>query len=256
MSGVEQVDRPFVLVVDDSRLYREGLVSLLTKSSGLGSVQGVADLEAADKSGPPPDVVLLNMASHDALGRLSRLSGQYPRAAVVVIGVDGSEDEVLACAEAGAAGYLVRSDSFDRLVTLIRSVLAGETLAAPSITRALMRRVGSLAAVRGPRVPVLTAREDQILALVEAGLSNQEIADRLGIELRTAKNHLHNIFAKLGVRRRGEAVAVVRAARLTSLTGELETPAPTSAGPLPEPRRRVGLDAVTRPIPRLRTSTR
>jgi DNA-binding NarL/FixJ family response regulator len=153
------------------------------------------------------------MAVEDSLTWLRALSDAGAR--VVVLGVRDTEAEVVACAEAGSAGYLLRSDSLASLCTLIRAVARGETICSPKTTAVLLRRVAAMAAERRSQtsLALLTAREAEILELVEQGLANREIAQRLSIQVRTVKNHVHSILGKLGVERRGQAAAKARADR-------------------------------------------
>jgi len=112
----------------------------------------------------------------------------------------------------GIAGFVTSEASVAELVAAIESVARGESLCSPSVVAALLRRLGSLArswAEADPTQP-LTRREREILELIDEGLSNKQIAQRLRIELPTVKNHVHNILGKLGVRRRAEAAALVR----------------------------------------------
>jgi DNA-binding NarL/FixJ family response regulator len=134
---------------------------------------------------------------------------------VVVLGVPELDADVLACAEAGAAGYLLRGDSLPSLLELIRAVARGETICSPHAAALLLRRVATFAAERRSRngLGLLTAREAEILELLEEGLANSEIAQCLSIQVRTVKNHVHAILGKLEVSRRGQAVARARAAR-------------------------------------------
>lgn len=212
MSGPHEIDAPSVLVVDGARFYRDALVHLLAQAPGVGPVRGVERLvkDAGAHPRHPPDVVLLNISCDECTAVLERVTSLWPGAAVIVFGGSGREDEILACIEAGATGYLGRDDSYARLLSLMRSVLGDRALVEPAMAHGLGRRVGAPDHSYGRQEPGLTAREQQVLELLEAGMSNQEIADRLRVELRTIKNHLHNIFSKLGVRRRGEAVAVLR----------------------------------------------
>ncbi|MFB9316969.1 response regulator transcription factor [Cryptosporangium minutisporangium] len=207
-----------LLVVDGVRLYREGLAVVLAREHGVGRVLTAHDAcSAADELREhQPDVVLINVAdgNHD-LVRAVRASA--PDTAIVVVGVSESEKDVVACAEAGVAGYLLRTEPMEHLLRVMRSVLAGETLCSPRTTALLLRRVQALAARQVPgrrAVPALTAREEDVLDLLDVGLSNQEIGDRLGITVRTVKNHVHNILEKVGARRRGEAVAAYRRSRV------------------------------------------
>jgi DNA-binding NarL/FixJ family response regulator len=132
---------------------------------------------------------------------------------VLALGVADRVDDVLACAEAGAAGYVTRDASLDELVAAVHATTHSELVIAPAMAAALLQRAGHLARARAvDRQPdvKLTAREIQIVALIDAGLSNKQIAARLSIELSTVKNHVHNILDKLDVTRRNDAAAVVR----------------------------------------------
>jgi DNA-binding NarL/FixJ family response regulator len=208
-----------VLVVDDCCLYREGLVSLVEREPDMCDVQCAhnwASIVTSLEHGIP-DVVLVNLASVESHALMTALRMHAPSSRIVAIGMGDSEQEIVACAEAGISGYLLRSEPFSHLIRLVRHVVAGEAVCSPRVTAALMRRLAVLAEERKQRVPVLTEREDQILGLLDIGLSNQQIADRLCIELRTVKNHVHHILGKLGVSRRGEAVAVIRSIRAGSM---------------------------------------
>ena len=110
------------------------------------------------------------------------------------------------------SGYVSREDSLDDLVAVVESVGRGELLCSPRVAASLLRRVASRAGTRWDSAPThhLTAREAQIGQLIQEGLSNKEIASRLGIEVTTAKNHVHNLLEKLQVHRRAEAVARLR----------------------------------------------
>lgn len=213
-----------LLIVDGVRLYREGLAGILAREPGVGEVLTATDAVAAAPllAAAPPDVVLVNVADGDhAMIRAVRTAA--PDSAIVAVGIAESEEDVVAYAEAGVAGYLLRTEPLEHLLRVIRSVVAGETLCSPRTTALLLRRVRTLAAqsarpVAGPRVPALTAREDDVLELLDLGMSNQEIADRLGITVRTVKNHVHSILEKAGAHRRGEAVAAFRQLRSGRLT--------------------------------------
>jgi two-component system, NarL family, nitrate/nitrite response regulator NarL len=131
---------------------------------------------------------------------------------VLALTVPNRETEILAFAEAGIAGFVTLEASVAELVEAIESVARGEALCSPSVAAALLRRLASLAHSRTSADPTgpLTAREREILALIDEGLSNKQIAQRLRIELPTVKNHVHHILVKLGADRRAEAAALVR----------------------------------------------
>ena len=205
-----------VLVVAGVRFYRDGIAAVLSADSRFEVVGCVADVpEAAAFASLEPDVILLDLAGADGPGRVRSLLRRAPAACVVALGVKEAEDDVLPLAEAGVAGYVTRDGSVDDLLAAIVSVAAGETICSPRMTATLLRRVALLARDRAAEEPDperdLTSRERQIVALIDEGLSNKEIATRLRIELATVKNHVHNILEKLRVHRRGEAAAAVRA---------------------------------------------
>jgi DNA-binding NarL/FixJ family response regulator len=212
-----------MLVIDDCCLYREGLVSILDKQPDAGVIKASYDRGSTERhlAGWQPDIVLVNLDSRDSAQLIALVRERSPSSLIIAIGVAESDQDIVACAEAGVAGFLLRSEPFHHLMMLVRVVVAGDTLCSPRATAALMRRLAQLAD-EGPaegrvpqqrQVPVLTRREDQILGYLEAGMSNQGIAELLGISLRTVKNHVHHLLTKLGVSRRGEAVAVMRSSR-------------------------------------------
>jgi DNA-binding NarL/FixJ family response regulator len=203
-----------IVIVDDTRLYRDGLADVLGKQEGIRVVDAISEPDQLidhlrDRDA---DIVLMRMGMANSLGLLRALFAAAPAVKVVALGVSENEDEIIACAEAGVAGYLLRSGSFEDLLDVIRSVAAGETRCTPRIAATLLKRVATLAAERGCAVvPAhLTPREGEILELIERRLSNKEIAQRLLIDVRTVKTHVHNILEKLQVRCRGEAVARMR----------------------------------------------
>jgi DNA-binding NarL/FixJ family response regulator len=201
-----------IFVIDDSRLYREAIADLLRDEPWVGAVETAADGATATLHDVafPPTVTLLNMATEESLDWLRALS--EARARVVVLGVRETEPEPVSCAECGAAGYLLRSDSLGSLCSVVQAVARSESICSPKTTAVLLRRVATLAAERRSRngLDLLTAREAEILDLIEHGLANRDISKELHIEVRTVKNHVHAI---LGVERRDQAAARARAGR-------------------------------------------
>lgn len=203
-----------VLVIDDVRLYRDGLVTALRQKPTISGAAGVrgGDEALLKLNGGCFEVVVLSMTTSRSREICQELAGFT---SVVVIAVSGDDDEVVACAQAGVVGYVMRDESDDVLVKVIASAARGETSCPPQVAAALMRRMGP----RGNRLPAprgtarLTAREQEILALIDDGMSNKEIGRKLCIEVRTVKNHVHNLLEKLSVHRRGEAAAIVRGHR-------------------------------------------
>jgi len=200
-----------VLIVADIRLYREGLAEILGKRAQL-QVVGTANAGAAAAARAvelSPDVILVDQAMPDNILAIRSLRALLPSAKIVALGVPETEHDVIGCAEAGVSGYVSREGSLDDLVAVVESVGRGELLCSPRVAASLLRRVASRAGTLWDSAPAdhLTAREAQIGQLIQGGLSNKEIASRLGIEVTTVKNHVHNLLEKLQVHRRAEAVA-------------------------------------------------
>ena len=122
------------------------------------------------------------------------------------------ESDVLTCAEAGVAGFVPVEASLADLVATVEGVARGEFACSARIAGVLLRHVGNLALARtSPRaLPALTARELEVLRLLDGRCSNKQIARQLGIEVATVKNHVHRLLEKLHVHRRMDAVATVK----------------------------------------------
>lgn len=203
-----------VLVVSAVRLYRDGINRILEHRPGIRVIGATATYQAAAPilRDIDPDVVLLDAPISEATVALQALGGPVQK--VVVLGIVESEPDVIAWAEAGAAGYVSREASSEELAATIEAVARGETLCSPRIVAALLRRVAALA--QSPAHPgtrrddCLTPREREVAGLIGDGLSNKEIARHLCIEVPTVKNHVHNVLKKLEVARRGQAAAHLR----------------------------------------------
>jgi two-component system nitrate/nitrite response regulator NarL len=224
-----------VLLVDDTRLFLEALLGILEDDPEIGSVETAADPEAAALALATfrPDVVLVNSSMRALSHVLGALGpGKVP---IVALGVADDEQEIIACAEAGVVGFLFCGSPLAELVPVTLGAARGETLCPPHVTTTLMRRVAALstAAPGPPSLDRLTQREREVLGLLEQELSNKEIARRLTIEVRTVKNHVHNILEKMDVRHRGEAVARVRGSAIRRYPSPGPDPAPPRLVPAP-----------------------
>jgi DNA-binding NarL/FixJ family response regulator len=213
------------LIVDDCKLSRENLAAIFAAHGGseLAVAWDLPSLSAA-LGEVTPEIVLLNMGTRDNRTLLRMVRYTCPEAKVIVVGIsEDDESEIVACAEAGAAGYHLRAESLDDLLMLTSRVANGESLCSPKVSAILLRRLSTLAAQRRPEVKelVLTTREIQILRLLESGLSNQEIADHLYIAVHTVKNHVHSVLSKLGVSTRAEAAAYSRSIEYPAVAGEI-----------------------------------
>ena len=214
---VDGVRGATILIIDDCTLQRENLAAILG-GEGRSTLAVAWDLPSMCDAlaEMPPEVVLLSMATRDSIALLRAVREACPGARVIVVGLsEDDETDIIACAEAGVAGYHLRNESLDQLLRLISKVVEGESSCSPRVSAILLGRLSALAAQRtpGPRELVLTTREMQILQMLEMGLSNRDIADRLCITLHTVKNHVHSVLNKLGVSTRTEAAAVSRSFR-------------------------------------------
>ena len=155
-----------------------------------------------------PDIILLDVTAARRLADVQRLAKAAAGARIIALGITETPRRVVACAEAGIVAYVARDATFDELLATLRQVQAGEASCSPRIAAALFRRLAERVGTAST-ASALTPREREILTLIDQGLSNKEIAQRLYIELATVKNHVHHILAKLHVHRRGEAAARV-----------------------------------------------
>jgi DNA-binding NarL/FixJ family response regulator len=196
-----------VFIVARVRLYREGLAAMLPRRDGVTLV-GTAESWAAcadELRALKPDVVLVDMAVADGANAIREIVTGADGVKVVALAVSESERDVIAYAEAGVSGYVTREESLDDLVAAVESAARGQVTCSPRVAAALLRRVTALSNPSPSESDSrLTRREAEIAALLDEGLSNKEIAQRLCIELATVKNHVHSILEKLDVHSRFE----------------------------------------------------
>jgi DNA-binding NarL/FixJ family response regulator len=200
---------PRVYVVSDVRLYRDGLVASLGGHSELAVLgAGCSDDVLTRIVALKPEVLLVDLAARESLMIPRQARHLLPELLVVAFAVAEGEENILACAEAGIAGYVTQGGSVEDLVAVVLSALRGEVTCSPRIAALLFGRVatlssGSAATHLGAS---LTPREEEIAMLVACNLPNKEIARRLGLGPATVKNHVHNILQKLNIHRRRDIV--------------------------------------------------
>jgi DNA-binding NarL/FixJ family response regulator len=174
---------------------------------------------------PPVNVVIVPVDSVDSSCRLiSHIIDHRPSSAVVALGEQCREDEIVALIEAGAKAYVDRSESFPQLLFTVHAVVQKRAQASGRITAEVVRKIRDLIEETVPRAPggPLTQREQMILHLIAKGCSNKQIADHLAISSNTVKNHVHRVLEKLQVRGRREAARI-------ALLSSVHTPAPVRA---------------------------
>ncbi|HET6873429.1 MAG TPA: response regulator transcription factor, partial [Acidimicrobiales bacterium] len=203
-----------VVIVDDQRIVREGLATIVgslpdmevvaTAANGAEAIEAVA--------AQVPDVVLmdLRMPVLDGVGATASIKRDHPDVKVVVLTTYADDESVLGALRAGASGYLTKDASRDDIRRAIEAAAAGQAVLDPAAQAALLQAASRSA----PPVPApvawpdgLTEREGEVLVLIAQGLSNQEIAGRLFVSEATVKTHINHIFAKTHSRDRTAAAA-------------------------------------------------
>lgn len=203
-----------VLIVGDIRLYSEGLADVLGRRSDM-RITGIASNhhQCLDQvRANAPDVTLIDMAMPESLQTVKAIRDLGPEVKVVALAVPELESEIITCVEAGVAGYVPREASLADLTAAVLGAVKGEFRCPPRMVGTLVKRISVLAA-RDPiarTAPVLTGREAEIVVLIDRGLTNKEIAARLGVSPYTVKSHIHRTLRKLKVNRRSEAAAWMR----------------------------------------------
>ena len=208
-----------ILIVDDHPLTRDALAALLGQN-GFDVIGEAADGREAIESARrlQPDLVLLDlsMPELDGLAALPRVREAAPECEVVVLTASGTEDNLLAAIQGGAAGYLLKTESPERIVEFLNGVAEGEAALSGAIARRLLEQVREGTAHSG--VPdsiaqAVSARELEVLLLLDEHLATDEIAKRLFISEHTVRSHVKSLLRKLGVSSRRDALEQLALAR-------------------------------------------
>jgi DNA-binding NarL/FixJ family response regulator len=216
------VDRLRILIADDHPIVRDGLRLALQQLSdaevigeaagGLAAVRSTAELQ--------PDLVIMDLhmpgeiSGIEATRQIVQVS---PHVAVLVLTMFDDDTSVFAAMRAGARGYLLKGADQDEIARAVRAVAHGEAIFGPAIAAKVLNYFSASRGVPSPPAfPELTEREREVLELVAQGLSNQQITRRLVVSPKTVRNHISNIFAKLQVADRAQAIVRAREAGLGS----------------------------------------
>src|SRR6266571_190090 len=222
---VSQVIR--VLLADDHALVREGTRRLLETENDVEVVAEAASGEEAVDAAKKlhPDIALMDIAM-PGMGGIEAtrvIKASCPETAVLVLSAYDDEPYLMALLDAGAAGFLLKNVHGQELIQAIRAVARGESVLQPSIAEKMMRRLSARPDL-APRLPnLISEREFDVLRLAARGLPNKEIAARMGLSIRTVHSHLANIFMKMQVGSRTEAILLALRQGLISLQDTYDT---------------------------------
>jgi len=203
-----------MLLADDHPMLREGIRHLLEREPDFEVVGEACDgneaIRLADNLEPDVVVMDIHMPKVSGLEATRQIKEKHPTIAVLVLTIHDEDEYVMGLLQAGAAGYLLKTAYGEQLVQAIRSVVSGEFVLHPAIARRLLKSTVSseLPSTKIDEGEQVTAREMQVLKLAARGMANNDIAGELEIGIRTVKGHLVNIFDKMRVGSRTEAVLV------------------------------------------------
>ena len=201
-----------ILIVDDHPLTRDALRALLSQNGFDVVGEAAGGAEAIARAGElQPHLVLLDLTMPDmgGLAALPQIRAAAPEAEVVVLTASEDDDSLLGAIRAGAAGYLLKSEPPERIVSFLRSVAQGEAALSGAVARRLLDEVregGLWTTVPDAVARALSARELEVLLLLDRHLGTDEIAERLFISVHTVRSHVKSLLAKLGVSSRREAL--------------------------------------------------
>lgn len=199
-----------VLVVDDQRLFRESIVGILALEPAFDVVGSAADGAEGIALARQlvPDVILMDvkMPHVDGIAAIRQIKAELPKTRIVLLTTFTSDGYVLEGLAAGANGYLLKDTSVAGLTSAIRAVYAGEQVTAPEVTLRMMQLLEKQQADGDQQNDGLTAREMETLLLVARGMIAKEIARTLSISEKTVRNHISNIYRKLGIYDRSQVV--------------------------------------------------
>lgn len=208
-----------ILIIDDHVLFREGLSSLLRSTPGFQLVGGAGSVHEGIEMARRlrPDIVLMDFSLPDGTGldATRAILAECPECKIVFLTVNEGDEDLFAAIRSGAKGYLLKNIAAADMIASLRALDRDEL----ALSRKMMNRIVHAFSITDQRddtigklIDKLSARELEILREVQSGASNSEIARRLYLSENTVKHHIHNIFEKLGIENRREAIRIANRA--------------------------------------------
>lgn len=205
-----------VALIEDNRLVREGLTAMLDRTADFSVVAAASSGEPARLKDARPEVILLDVGlwDDDSLRLAATLRQEYPQARVIIMDLLPVHEDIIDFVNAGVSGFIMKDATFEDLVSTIRSVADGAHVLPPQMTSTLFSQIAREAVGRGRAVALeavrMTPREREVVELISEGLSNKEIASRLGVATHTVKSHVRNVMEKLALHTRLQIAAYAR----------------------------------------------
>jgi DNA-binding NarL/FixJ family response regulator len=201
-----------VVIIDDNRLVREALISILGQVPGF-TVTGSANADAEFLGKAKAQVLLLDVGlrDQDSLRVAAGIKRDAPETAIIVMDLIPVNEEIVEFVNAGVSGFVLKDASFDEFVATIRRVALGEKVLPPRMTESLFSQIARDSSGHGNERTLeavrMTRREQEVIGLIGEGLSNKEIASRLNIATHTVKSHVRNVMEKLALHTRLQIAA-------------------------------------------------
>jgi two-component system NarL family response regulator len=199
-----------IALIEDNRLVREGLTSLLNRAPDIRVLPVAMDEDGSFPEGTAPRVVLLDLGldDDDSLQVAQRLRKDIPDARIVVMDLLPNEEDIIAFVGVGVSGFVMKDATLDELLSTIRSVATGVDVLPPSLVTTLFAEIAKELIATNGGVPAvldsvrMTPREREVIDLIAEGMSNKAIGKELQISVHTVKSHLRNIMEKLNLHSR------------------------------------------------------
>ena len=206
-----------VMIVDDSLLFREGLVNLFQSTIDITMVGAAGSVQEAVKVAHQthPDIILMDYGLPDGSGAdaIRSILTDLPETRIVILTIDDADERVLAAVRAGAKGYLLKEMPFSKLTAALRALMNDEAAISRKLTMRLMEEISSFPEkqnIIGFQLADFSMREIEVLRELASDATNQEIAERLSLSVPTVKHYVHRVLVRLNLKNRKEAARFAR----------------------------------------------